>query len=93
MKARQSRINRKRAEEMAALLENFSDGKLDWTATITDALCNLRHLCDRAGVSFEAADSRAAVHYETETRRPDDEERDVRAQERRRDRQKKETES
>lgn len=73
----QAKINKSRADRIAALLARNYEGATDWQATVTDTLSDLRHLCDRHGLAFHECDRLAYGHYSAELQ-PDDIELDSR---------------
>jgi hypothetical protein len=63
----QNRKRAKRIEKALSSVENY-DGALDWRATITDALVDLRHLCELKRISFMDCNRVASDHYAAEAR-------------------------
>lgn len=61
---KQRPVNRARANKIAkALVAAGYEGSTDWRATITDALVDLRHLCDKHDLDFGECDRIAYGHY------------------------------
>lgn len=62
---KQATRNRSRANRIALALRSVRayDGADDWRATITDALSDLRHLCDKHDLDMGALDHSAHQHY------------------------------
>jgi hypothetical protein len=60
--------NRSRANRIANALKTVKeyDGALDYKASITDALSDLRHLCDKLDLDFAQCDRSAYDHYSME---------------------------
>lgn len=70
-------INKARAAKLANGLKAAGyEGATDWAATVTDALCDLRHLCDTHGLDFGDCDRLAYDHYLPELHAADQEARD-----------------
>jgi hypothetical protein len=73
----QRNINRARGAKLGEALEAGGyEGRPDWQATVTDALCDLRHLCDTHGLDFGDCDRSAYDHYCAELHASDAEARD-----------------
>jgi hypothetical protein len=65
-------MNDRRAEWAGCALAAFvSQTGTDSDSAVTDLLCDLMHLADRAGTDFAADLERARRHYDAETK-PDD---------------------
>jgi len=61
-------MNDDRAEWAAMALEAFQHATgTEEEDALRDLLCDLMHWCDRNNCDFNAALSRAQMHYETET--------------------------
>ena len=61
-----SRENRRARKIRKALVAGGYECASDWKATITDALADLRHLCDARNLDFGELDRVAYGHYSTE---------------------------
>lgn len=61
-----SHENRRARKIRNALVAGGHEGASDWKATITDALADLRHLCDSRNLDFGELDHVAYDHYSTE---------------------------
>jgi hypothetical protein len=66
-------VNKARSGKIArALVAAGYEGATDWGATVTDALCDLRHLCDAHALEFGRLDRLAHEHYSAELHASDD---------------------
>lgn len=73
----QRKINAARGAKIGAALARAGyEGAADWQATVTDALSDLRHLCDTYGLDFGDCDRAAYGHYIAERHASDQEARD-----------------
>lgn len=60
-------VNKHRGQRIGmALADAGYEGAPDWAATVTDALCDLRHLCDAHGLDFGNLDRIGYGHYQAE---------------------------
>jgi hypothetical protein len=60
---KQRPVNRDRANRVGKLLAQNYEGATDWAATITDALADIRHLCDKHDLDLGDLDRIAHDHY------------------------------
>lgn len=75
---KQRPINKARGAKIANALKSAGyEGPTDWAATISDALTDLRHLCDAHGLDFGDCDRIAYGHYCAERHASDQEARDA----------------
>lgn len=74
----QRKVNRARGAKLGKALEAAGyEGRPDWAATVTDALCDLRHLCDTHRLDFGDCDRIAYDHYSAERHASDAEAQDT----------------
>jgi hypothetical protein len=60
----QRNVNSARGAKIGKALERAGyEGAPDWRATVSDALTDLRHLCDTHGLDFGDCDRSAYEHY------------------------------
>lgn len=71
-------VNRARGALIGKALEAAGyEGSDDWSATVADALSDLRHLCDTHGLDFANCDRLAYGHYCAELHAADAEAQDT----------------
>lgn len=74
----QRKVNKARGAKLGkALVHAGYEGATDWAATVTDALADLRHLCDTHGLDFGKCDRLAYDHYLAERHATDAEAQDT----------------
>ena len=66
MKYRRTKLNKDRAEFALSGLEVATDNHGNEETDVTDMLCNLMHLCEQNGWSFDGCLDAAVMHFDEE---------------------------